>query len=197
MKSIYYPKKDDIKNFNDTLNINWTSARSSSGVNIKSINQNGIAFSIRNLTNNNSIRLNTMNSSGVGQDNVFALDGNTGGLQGDSGNTITIVGTQATIGGTSVPIITTQPLTASNNNEIASTAFVKTNLLNYALLNSNNTFTGTNNRFTSNGSNLPVSLQNTDVPTYGGGLFIASANGQYNANTLLGDTVLLSLGNAG
>ena len=133
-----------ITNFNDTLNVNSTSARFSSGANVTSINQNGIAFSIKNLTNNNSIRLNTRNSSGVGQDNVFALDGNVGGLQGDSGNTITIVGTQATIGGTSVPIITTQPLTASNNNEIASTAFVKTNLLNYALLNSNNTFTGIN-----------------------------------------------------
>ena len=77
-----------ITNFNDTLNINSTSARFSSGVNTTSINQNGIAFSITNLTNNNSIRLNTKNSSGVGQDNVFALDGNTGGLQGDSGNTI-------------------------------------------------------------------------------------------------------------
>jgi hypothetical protein len=131
-----------ITNFNSILNINSTSARFSSGVNTTSINQNGIAFSITNLTNNNSIRLNTKNSSGVGQDNVFALDGNTAGLQGDNGNTITIVGTQATIGGTSVPKITTQPLTASNNNEIASTAFVKNQ--GYALLDSNNTFTGIN-----------------------------------------------------
>jgi len=51
-----------------------------------------------------------------------------------------------------------------------------------------------NNRFTSNGSNLPLSLQNTDVPTYFGGLFIASTGGQYNSNTLLGDTCLLSTG---
>jgi len=131
-----------ITNFNDTLNINSTSTRFSSGANVTSINQNGIAFSIKNLTNNNSIRLNTSNSSGVGQDNVFALNGNTGGLQGDNGNTIDITGTQATIGGTSVPKITTQPLTTSNTNEIASTAFVKTNLLDYVTLSTNQTITG-------------------------------------------------------
>ena len=50
------------------------------------------------------------------------------------------------------------------------------------------------NRFTSNGANLPITLQNTDQPTYFGGLFIANTNGSYNANTLLGDTVLLSTG---
>jgi hypothetical protein len=131
-----------ITNFNATLNVNSTSAQFVSGVNVTSINQNGIAFSIKNLTNNNSIRLNTRNSSGVGQDNVFALNGNTGGLQGDNGNTIDITGTQATIGGTSVPKITTQPLTTSNTNEIASTAFVKTNLLDYVTLSTNQTITG-------------------------------------------------------
>ena len=87
------------------------------------------------------------------------MDGNTGGLQGDNGNTIVIVGTQATIGGTSVPKITTQPLTTSNTNEIASTAYVKTNLLDFVTLSTaqsitaNKIFNGTttlNNFFVNN-----------------------------------------------
>ena len=73
--------------------------------------------------------------------------------------------------------------TSNNSTLVATTVFVKNQ--GYAILNANNIFTGTNNRFTSNGANFPISLKNTDVPTYGGGMFIASANGQYNANTLL------------
>lgn len=51
------------------------------------------------------------------------------------------------------------------------------------------------NRFTSNSSNLPITLQNTDVPTYiGSGLFIASAASQLNPFVALGDTVVVSNG---
>ena len=96
---------------------------------------------ITNNYNNGAIRLSTKNSSGVPQDGVYALNGNRAGLQGDSNNTIEILGTQATIGGTSVPKITTQPITSSNTNEIASTAFVKTNLLDYVTLNTVQTIT--------------------------------------------------------
>jgi len=51
------------------------------------------------------------------------------------------------------------------------------------------------NRFTSNSSNLPITLQNTDAPTYiGSGLFIASAAAQLNPFVALGDTTLVSNG---
>lgn len=112
------------------------------GSNSTSMYQSGGTCTITNNYNNGSIRLNTKNNSGVGQDGVYALGGARAGLQGDSGNTIEIFGTQATIGGTSVPKITTQPLTTSNTNEIASTAFVKTNLLDYVTLSTNQTITG-------------------------------------------------------
>lgn len=111
------------------------------GSNSTSMYQSGGVCVITNNYNNGSIRLSTKNNSGVSQDGVYALGGARAGLQGDSGNTIEIFGTQATIGGTSVPKITTQPLTSSNTNEIASTAYVKTNLLDYVTLNTAQTIT--------------------------------------------------------
>lgn len=117
------------------------------------INQNGVAGQIHNNHNLGSIRLSTKNIGGVPQDNVYALNGNQGGLQGDFGNTIEIVGTQATIGGDSVPVITKQPLTASNTNEIASTKFVKDQF------DQNQTFTGL---VTFTG---PVNFTGTTIPT--------------------------------
>ena len=51
------------------------------------------------------------------------------------------------------------------------------------------------NRFTSNSTNLAITLQNTDAPTYiGSGLFIASAAAQLNPFVALGDTVVVSNG---
>lgn len=129
------------------------------GSNSSSMYQAGINCNIVNNYNNGCIRLTTKDSSGNVRDGVYALNGNRAGIQGDNNNTIEILGTQATIGGTSVPKITTQPLTASNTNEIASTAFVKTNLLDYVTLGTaqtitaNKTFNGTttlNNFFVSN-----------------------------------------------
>ncbi len=46
--------------------------------------QTWITCTITNNHNNGSVRLNTRNSSGVSQDNVYALNGNQGELQGDS-----------------------------------------------------------------------------------------------------------------
>ena len=74
---------------------------------------------------------------------VSCANGNSAYLQGDSSlNQISITGTQANIGGTSVPTITTQPLSASNTNEIATTAWTKTQLTGYATLNLANTING-------------------------------------------------------
>jgi hypothetical protein len=125
-----------------SLNVGALYNDSGGGPSATSINQNGTACQISNTHNSGSVRLNTRNSSGVSQINVYAINGNRGGLRGDSGNTIDITGTQATIGGTSVPKITTQPLTGSNTNEIASTAFVKNQA--YAQLAGTQTFTGQN-----------------------------------------------------
>ena len=50
------------------------------------------------------------------------------------------------------------------------------------------------NRFQSFSANLPLTFQNTDVPTYGGGIFIPSGAGQYNANNQVGDFCVLSTG---
>jgi hypothetical protein len=90
--------------------------------------------------------------------------------------------------------------TTDNSTLVATTAYVKNNLLDYGRLtlatgSTLQTWFGLN-RFSSNSANLPISLQNTDAPTHGGGMFIASGNGQYNANVLQNDTVLLSTGTA-
>ena len=138
------------------------------------INQNGVACQIHNNHNLGSIRLSTKNSGGVPQDNVYALNGNQGGLQGDSGNTIEIVGTQATIGGDSVPKIKTQPLTASNTNEIASTAFVKNQ--GYAKLAGTQTFTGTNT----------FALSGAEVEFNGGSIYMDLLGG--SSSTLMNQT---------
>jgi hypothetical protein len=106
------------------------------------IYQVGGGLTLTSITNNKFIVMNTKDISGNDVNGLFCGFGNQAYLQGALNNRIDITGTQATIGGTSVPKITTQPLTASNNNEIASTAFVKNQ--GYALLGSNNTFTGIN-----------------------------------------------------
>ena len=154
-------------------------------------------FGINNISNSRFVSISTKTGAGVAVGNIFCRDGNQAYLQGNSTSTnrIDITGTQATIGGTSVPRITTQPIAGSNTNEIASTAWTTSNfgLLTLALPTTTQTWFGIN-RFSNSGANLEVSLRNTDEPTYAGGLFIASSNGQFNANTVLGDTCLLSQG---
>ena len=105
-------------------------------------------------------------------------------LQGDANNRIAV-------SGSSTPTISTQAPALSNDLSIANTGWVNTYYGKLTLASGSQLWTG-NNRFSINGANFPISLQNTDVTTHGGGLFIASGNGQYNANTLLGDTVLMS-----
>ena len=51
-----------------------------------------------------------------------------------------------------------------------------------------------NNQFTSNISNLAISLQNTDATVYDGGLFISSVAGQANPLVTVGNTVLVANG---
>ena len=59
--------------------------------------QTGITCTITNNYNSDSVRLNTRNSFGIPQDNVYALNGNQGGLQGNTNQTIGVIGTVATI----------------------------------------------------------------------------------------------------
>ncbi len=154
-------------------------------------------FGINNITSSRFVSISTKTGAGVAVGNIFCRNGNQAYLQGNSisTNRIDITGTQATIGGTSVPLITTQPSAGSATNEIASTAWTKSNfgLLTLASPTTHQTWFGVN-RFSNSGANLQVSLRNTDEPTYAGGLFIASASGQFNSNTSLGDTCLLSQG---
>ena len=154
-------------------------------------------FGINNITSSRFVSISTKTGAGVAVGNIFCRDGNQAYLQGNSTSTnrIDITGTQATIGGTSVPRITTQPIAASNTNEIASTAWTKSNfgLLTLASPTTTQTWFG-QNRFSNSGANLAVLLRNTDEPTYNGGLFIPNASGQFNANNILGDTCLISLG---
>ena len=118
-------------------------------------------------------------------------------LQGSVGNTIDMNGTQATIGGSSVPKITTQPLAASNTNEIATTQWSKTQLSGYATLNLNNTFNGVNNftksvEFKDVVPTPPVIVKNT-VSSNSGGLLI-SGSGSYNGINNPGDFSIIGFG---
>jgi hypothetical protein len=88
--------------------------------------QTSVGFGIISISNGKYIALNTKDATGATTvAGVFCQNANQAYLQGTLNNRIDITNGQATIGGTSVPVITTQPLTSSNNNEIASTAFVK------------------------------------------------------------------------
>ncbi len=87
-----------------------------------------------------------------------------------------------TIGGTSVPKITTQPIAASNTNEIATTQWTNTKLSGYPTLNLNNTFNGSNNftksvEFKDVAPIAPIVIKNT-VSGNSGGLLI-SGTGSY------------------
>ena len=167
------------------------------------INQSGIVCSIANNHDLGSVTLSTRTSLGIPRDNVYALNGNQGGLRGNSGNTIDITGTQATIGGTSVPVITTQPSAPSNSNEIASTAWVinksyatTASLSAYALLTANQTFTGTQTCVAANNV-LPVKIQTQLVgyTAYSGGSLITDS-GAFNLINQPGDYSVIGFGTA-
>jgi len=137
--------------------------------------QTGGGFTITSISNGKFISLSTRDASGLIINNgVVCQNGNQAYLQGTLNNRIDITNGQATIGGTSVPLITTQPLTASNNNEIASTAFVKnqgyitsTALTPYALLapTSLQTFAGTAQNTFNNQVNVNAGIRFVDTFT--------------------------------
>ena len=102
-------------------------------------------FTIASISNGKFIALNTKDATGATNVNgLVCRDGNQSYLQSNTNtvNRIDITGNQVTIGGVNVPVITTQPLNTSNNNEIASTAFVKNQ--SYAVTTSSNAFTANN-----------------------------------------------------
>lgn len=99
------------------------------------IQQNNSGLNIGNVDISKFITLTTRTSGGANVVGVSCANGNSSYLQGDSGAQISITGQLANIGGTSVPTITTQPLSGSNTNEIATTAWATTKLSGYALYN--------------------------------------------------------------
>ena len=96
---------------------------------------------------------------------------------------------------TTIPVITQSIPANDATTKISTTQWVDTYFgkLTLASATTTQTWFGVN-RFSNSGANLEVSLRNIDQPTYAGGLFIASAAGQFNLNTSLGDTCLLSQG---
>jgi len=97
---------------------------------------------------------------------------------------------------TTTPVITQSIPANDATTKISTTAWVDTYFGKKTLSTGSTlqTWFGSN-RFTSNSSNLAITLQNTDAPTYiGSGLFIASAAAQLNPFVALGDTVLISNG---
>ena len=166
------------------------------------INQSGVVCSVANTHDLGSVTLSTRTSLGIPRDNVYALNGNQGGLRGNSGNTIDITGTQATIGGTSVPVITTQPLAPSNSNEIASTAWVinkayatTASLSSYALLSADQTFTGTQTCVAASNV-LPVKIQTQLVgyTGYSGGSLITDSGAYNGVNLNAGNYSVIAFG---
>ena len=84
------------------------------------------------------------------------------------------------------------PTVATNSTRVATTAYVKSNLLNYGLLtNTTQTWNGTN-VFTNVAPSAPIQIKNT-VSTKSGGLFISEA-GNYNGITADGDFSVIGFG---
>ena len=158
------------------------------GANATQFDQNGVNLTVYST---GGIKL------GSGFSDNIVCTSNRAYLQGTIGNTIDINGTQATIGGTSVPKITTQPLAASNTNEIATTQWSKsqlasyaplTNLNNYALLSGTQNFTGANTFI----SPLSITIKNS-TSANSGGLLISDV-GAYNGINNAGDFAVVGFG---
>jgi hypothetical protein len=129
---------------------------------------------------------------------VSCANGNSAYIQGDSGAQISITNQQANIGGTSVPTVTTQPLSGSNTNEIATTAWSKTQLSGYATLNLNNTFNGNNNftkrvDFQDVSPNYALVIKNSVSASFGG-LIIPATTGAYNNINIANDFCVIGSG---
>jgi hypothetical protein len=180
-----------VNNFQQAVNI----FSSLGGGQNTQLTHNSVAFTIIPTTNSVATQIYGRSSTGVTSLGLQVGSG-TAFLQGSaSSSRITISGTLAIIGGTSVPQITTQPIAGSNTNEIASTAWTTSNFgrLSLATGATLQTWFG-NNKFTSDAANLAISLNNTDVPLYNGGLFISSVAAQGNPLVTVGNTVLIANG---
>lgn len=181
--------------FNDNVAFNLATSMNNTftfydGSNATQFDQNGVNLNI--YTTGGGIKL------GSGFTDNIVCSTNRAYLQGSGGNTIDINGTQATIGGFSVPKITTQPITSSNTNEIASTAFVKNQgyattiaLNNYALLTATQTFTG-QQTFSAIIPTAPILIKNTTSTKSGG--FIISGNTSYNSINNTDDFAVIAFG---
>ena len=140
-----------VNNFEQPINI----FSSLGGGENTQLTHNAGSFTITPNTNSVTTQIYGRGSGG-GTSLGLQVGSGTSFLQGtNSSNRITIANTLATIGGTSVPVITTQPISGSNNNEIASTAWTTSNfgLLTLALPTTTQTWFG-QNRFSTSGSNI-------------------------------------------
>jgi hypothetical protein len=186
-----------LTTFNDNVVLNESTTMNNTftfndGANATQFDQNGVNLTVYST---GGIKM------GSGFSDNIVCTSNRAYLQGSIGNTIDINGTQATIGGTSVPKITTQPLSASNTNEIATTQWTNSRLTGYAPLGSLNnyallttttqTLTGTNT-FTNTAPSAPIVIKNT-TSSNSGGLFITGA-GNYNGINNAGDFAVIGFG---
>jgi hypothetical protein len=169
---------------NESTNVNNT-ITFNDGANATQFDQNGVNLTV--YSSSGGIKL------GSGFVDNIVCSNNRAYLQGSVGNTIDMNGTQATIGGTSVPKITTQPLAASNTNEIATTQWSKIQLSGYAQLNANQQFNGSN-IFANTLANIPLTVKTntTGIGNTQGYHYVATGIGQYNANVQPNDYVFFA-----
>lgn len=179
------------------------------------IGQLGNTLSISAITNNpasflTTITLSTRSSTNTG---VVVLTGNANNITIGSNTTNTnisstnlVMNSVASFTNVTTPTITQTIATADNSTKIATTAWVNlqgyliaSDLTPYALLtpvSNPQVFTG-QQRFTSSGSNLPISVASTTgAITGGGGLYVATVAGQYNPIVKGNDCVLVGTGSA-
>ena len=179
------------------------------------IGQLGNTLSISAITNNpgsftTTLTLSTRSNVNGG---VVILNGNATNItMGANTTNINLNSTNVVCNGItsftnlSTPTITQTIATADNSTKIATTAWVNlqayliaSDLTPYALLTPSanpQVFTG-QQRFTSSGSNLPISLaSSTGGVTGAGGLYVATAAGQYNPIVKTNDFVVVGTGSA-
>ena len=177
------------------------------------IGQLASTLSISAITNNpasftTTITLSTRSSTNTG---VVVLTGNANNITIGSNTTNTnisstnlVMNSVASFTNVTTPVITQSIALGDNSTKIATTAWVNgqgyalsSALSSYALLtpvSNPQVFTG-QQRFTSSGSNLPISVASTTgAITGGGGLFVATTAGQYNPIVKGNDCVLVGTG---
>lgn len=204
--------------YNTTINANTGSQltiKSTANSAGSTIGQLASTLSISAITNNpasflTTITLSTRSSTNTG---VVVLTGNANNITIGSNTTNTnisstnlVMNSVASFTNVTTPTITQTIATADNSTKIATTAWVNLQgyliasaLTPYALLtpvSNPQIFTG-QQRFTSSGSNLPISVASTTgAITGGGGLYVATVAGQYNPIVKANDCVLVGTGSA-